>query len=134
MTTGIRRRGDSFEAFVYLTREKRKIRKTFSTLAAAKSWRNEAATAATKGVLRAPKATTLREAWTAWLDGAQAGAVLNRSGNPFKPSALRAYEGAMRNRVLDELGAARLADIDGPTFKHWPTDCTRAASRRRRFR
>ncbi|MEK6271480.1 MAG: tyrosine-type recombinase/integrase [Actinomycetota bacterium] len=111
MATGIRKRGDSYEAAVYLKREDRKLRRTFPTLAAAKSWRNEAATAATKGVLRTPTTTTLREAWTAWLEGAKAGTVLNRSGNPFKPSALRAYQGAMKNRVLDDLGGARLADI-----------------------
>ncbi|MEK6328203.1 MAG: tyrosine-type recombinase/integrase [Actinomycetota bacterium] len=111
MTTGIRKRGDSYEAWVYLKREGKKVRKTFPTEAAAKSWRAEATTAATKGVLRTPTTTTLREAWTAWIEGAKAGTVLNRSGNPFKPSALRAYQGAMENRVLDDLGGARLADI-----------------------
>jgi integrase len=111
MATGIRRRGDSYEASVYLKREKRKIRKTFPTLGAAKSWRAEAQVAAGKGALRTPKPTTLREAWTGWHEGAKAGTVLNRSGNPFKPSALRAYEGGMRLRVLPELGGAKVAEI-----------------------
>jgi hypothetical protein len=93
MTTGIRRRGNSYEAWAYLKREGKKVRKTFPTEAAAKSWRAEATTAATKGVLRTPTSTTLREAWTAWLEEAKAGTVLNRSGNPFKPSALRVLPG-----------------------------------------
>ncbi len=111
MATGIRKRGDSYEASVYLKREGRKVRKTFPTLAAARSWRAEASVMASRGGLRAPKPTTLREAWTAWHEGAKAGTVLNRSGNPFKPSALRGYEGAMRRRVLPELGGAKLANI-----------------------
>jgi integrase len=111
MATGIRKRGDSYEASIYLKREGRKVRKTFPTLAAAKAWRAEALVAASKGAMRAPKPTTLREAWTAWHEGAKAGTVLNRSGNPFKPSAIRGYEGGMRLRVLPELGGAKLSEI-----------------------
>jgi hypothetical protein len=73
MAAGIRKRGDSYEAAVYLKREDKKVRRTFPTLAAAKSWRAEAVTAANKGVLRTPTRTTLREAWTAWLEGTKAG-------------------------------------------------------------
>jgi hypothetical protein len=54
MATGIRKRGNSYEAWVYLTRERKKIRKTFPTHAAAKAWRSEALTAANKGG-RAPR-------------------------------------------------------------------------------
>ncbi len=111
MSTGIRKRGDSYEAAVYLKREGKKVRKTFPTEAAAKSWRAEAVAAANKGALRAPKPTTILEAWQAWHEGATAGTVRNRSGDPYKPSALRSYERAMRLRVLPEFGGARLADV-----------------------
>ena len=66
-----------------------------------------------KIIRRMPKRTTIRQAWEEWLSGAEAGTVRNRSGDPFKPSALRAYRGAMRLRVLPELGddaAAREAE------------------------
>jgi integrase len=117
MPPGIRRRGNSWEAFVWLPREKRKVRKTFPTLAAARSWRADAAALASKGALRAPKPTTVREAWEAWAEGAKAGTIRNRSGDRFKPSALRSYAGAMRRHVLPELGAVRLTDLSRPDLQ-----------------
>ena len=104
MATGIRKRGASYEASVYLKREDRKLRRTFPTLAAAKAWRAEALTAAGRGALRRPSPTTVREAWEAWHAGAKAGMIRSRSGNRYKPSALRAYERTMRLRVLRESG------------------------------
>ena len=41
----------------------------------------------------------------------KAGTVRIRSGDPYKPSAIRAYEVALRLRVLPEFGATRLADL-----------------------
>lgn len=111
MATGIRKRGESWEASVYLKRERRKLRKTFGTFAAAKAWRADAASLATKGALRTPTPTTVQEAWTEWKAGADAGTVRNRSGDTFKPPALRSYERAMRLRVLPEFGGVRLADL-----------------------
>ena len=61
--------------------------------------------------MRAPTATTLREAWDAWLAGARDGSIRNRSGDTYKPSVLRGYETSMRLRVLPDLGGARLSDI-----------------------
>jgi integrase len=119
MPTGIRRRGNSWEAFVWLPREKRKVRKTFPTLAAAKSWRADATALAARGGLRAPKPTTVREAWEAWEEGAKTGTIRNRSGDRFKPSALRGYAGAMRRHVLPELGAVRLTDLTRPDRQHF---------------
>ena len=59
----------------------------------------------------APSATTLREAWTTWLDGAKSGKIRNRSGDAYKPSVLRSYETSMRLRVIDDLGGAKLSEI-----------------------
>jgi integrase len=67
--------------------------------------------ALSRGALRAPKPTTIAEAWNAWYKAARDGTIRNRSGDRFKPSALRAYEGAMRLRVLPKLGYARLSDL-----------------------
>ena len=61
-------------------------------------------------------ATTLREAAQAWLDGARDGTIRTRSGDRYKPAAVRTYEQALRLHVLDELGAKRLAEITvGPS-------------------
>jgi integrase len=70
-------------------RERRPIRRTFDTLEEAQAWRREAQVALRKGALRAPSQLTLAEAAEAWLEGAKAGVIRNRSGDPYKPSALR---------------------------------------------
>jgi hypothetical protein len=101
----------SYQAHVWSAREKKRIRKTFSTLAAAKAWRAEALVALRRGTLRAPTAATLRQVWDAWVNGAHEGSIRNRSGDRYKPSALRGYEASMRLRVLPELGGARLSEI-----------------------
>ena len=101
----------SYEAFVFSQRDGQKIRKTFPTLAAARSWRADANVALRKGQMRAPSRVTLREAAEAWLQGAEDGSIRTRSGDPYKPSAIRSYEAALRLRVLPDLGAQRLSDI-----------------------
>lgn len=103
-----------YEASVYSTRDGKKIRKTFARESEAKSWRAEAKRALDKGTLRAPKPTTVRQAWESWIAGATTGTIRNRSGDPFKPSALRAYRAAMENRVLPELGSVKLAELRRP--------------------
>jgi integrase len=100
-----------YEAWIYSKRERRKIRKTFPTLAAAKSWRADASVALRKGVMRAPSKVTLREAAEEWLAGAKAGTVRTRSGDEYKPSALRGYEASLRGRILRDIGGARLSEI-----------------------
>jgi integrase len=62
--------------------------------------------------MRAPRGLTLRQAAEAWLDGAREGNVRTRSGDAYKPSALSGYEQALRTRLLPELGAAKLAEIE----------------------
>src|SRR6266540_1457561 len=61
--------------------------------------------------MRSPSATTLREAANAWLVGAKDGSVRTRSGDVYKPSALRGYEAALRDRILPALGAVKLSEI-----------------------
>ncbi|HUO72391.1 MAG TPA: site-specific integrase [Solirubrobacteraceae bacterium] len=96
---------------MWSAREQKRIRKTFHTLTEAKAWRAEALVGLRRGTMRARTTTTLREAWNAWIFGARDGTVRNRSGDAYKPSALRGYETSMRLRVLPELGGARLSDV-----------------------
>src|SRR5438034_1799935 len=110
-TTGIRQRGTSWEAFVYDRRSQRKIRRTFRSLSEAKGWRHDAASAVRKGTLTAPTRQTLEQAAETWLEGAKRGAILKRSGEPYKPGVLRGYEADLRRYVLPELGAHQLAQI-----------------------
>ena len=101
----------TLEAFVFDKRSDRKLRKTFTNVAEAKAWRQDALVGVRRQTLRAPSAQTVREAWDAWLADARSGTVRNRNGHAYKPSALRGYEQSMRNHVLDEIGAAKLSDV-----------------------
>ncbi|MGD9571119.1 MAG: tyrosine-type recombinase/integrase [Thermoleophilia bacterium] len=103
--------GPSYQANVWSSRDRTRIRKTFPTLAAAKSWRAEATVALNRGEMRAPSAVSLRDAGEAWLVGARDGTIRNRSGDAYKPSVIRSYEASFRRRLLPDLGAMRLADI-----------------------
>jgi hypothetical protein len=100
--------GAGYEAWVWSNRDGKKIRKTFELESEAKTWRADALSALAKGGLRAPKPTTVQEAWH---ESAKDGTVRNRSGDPYKPSVIRSYEKSMRLRVLPEFASTRLADL-----------------------
>ena len=61
--------------------------------------------------MHAAGSVTLRQAAQEWLAAAEGGLVRNRSGDLYKPSALRGYEQALRTRILPALGGAKLGDI-----------------------
>lgn len=61
--------------------------------------------------MRAPTATTLREAWEVWIEAARRGEIRNRNRRAYKPAALRSYDNDMKLYVLSGYGARRLADI-----------------------
>jgi hypothetical protein len=101
----------SWEAAVWSQRDGRKIRRTFPTLAAAKGWRDDAASAVRKGTMSAPTRLTLEQAAEVWLEGAKRGAILTRGGTPYKPGVIRGYEADLRRYVLPDLGSHPLAQI-----------------------
>lgn len=100
-----------YEAFVFSTRDRKKIRQTFPTLAAAKAWRVDALAGLRLGTLRAPRPITIRQAADHLLVGMRAGSVRTRSGDVYKPSAIRSYEAALRLHVLPELGGLKLTEV-----------------------
>ncbi len=106
--------GAGYEASVISRRDGKKIRKPFARESEAKSWRSGALTSLEQGSLRMPTRTTVRDAWASWEKGAKEGSVTNRSGDPYKPAALRSHERAMRLRVLRELGGTRLTELHRP--------------------
>jgi integrase len=101
----------AYQAQVYSPRDRRTLRKTFGSLADVRAWRSETHTALNRGTLRAPSRTTLEQAAEEWLKAAEAGVVRTRSGDPYKPSALRGYEQALRHKLLPSLGHLRLSAV-----------------------
>lgn len=101
----------SYEAWVFLRREGRKVRKSFPTQAAAKGWRADALRAANRGELRAPSALTVRQAAEQLLSGMRDGSIPTRSGAQYKPATVRSYAEALNLRILPALGEARLSDV-----------------------
>jgi integrase len=99
---------------VFSSRDRKKLRKTFATLADARNWRSETATAVRRGAMRAPTRTTVRATAVAWLAAAEDGTIRSRTGAPFKPSTLRLYAQVLRQHILPELGGARLSDVRTP--------------------
>lgn len=101
----------TYQAQAYSRRDKKTLRKTFPTLAAAKAWRSEAQTQIRRGTLRGPGDTTIAEAGKALVAGIRDGSIRNRSGYPYKPSVIRDYERSLRLYVTPELGAKRLSAL-----------------------
>jgi integrase len=96
---------------VWSAGERKTIRKTFRTLAEARTWRHESQVALRKGTLRSSSRTTVREAAEEWLVAAEAGTVRTRTGEAYKPSAVRAYRQALKHRAFPLLGGKRLTAI-----------------------
>lgn len=107
-----------YQAQVYSARDRRTIRKTFSTVTEARAWRAEAHVALRGGIMRASTRTTLAEAGADWVAAAKTGVVRTRSGEVYKPSALRGYEEALRTKVLPELGHLRLSAVTRNTVQN----------------
>lgn len=100
-----------YQAQVFSQRDQKTIRKTFYTVSDARAWRAETHRALRMGTLRAPTRTTVAEAAAEWLEAAKAEIVRTKNGQPYKPSALRAYEQALRRHVVPELGQLRLSSV-----------------------
>ena len=136
MATGVRQRhgractGEGrckcpYEAFVYSKRDGKKIRRAFPTRAAAVAWRDDARSAVRSNQLRAPAPITLEQAAAAWLEGARAGVIRNRSGDPFKPSAIRTYEQGLRCGFCPSSGASSLPTSPATIYRTSSTGSSR---------
>jgi integrase len=101
----------TYQASAYSARDEKRIRKTFPSLAAARAWRAEAQTAIHRGKLRAPTAVTVAEAGDDLIAGMQSGKIRTKSGDLYKPSAIRGYGRSLRERLLPALGGKRLGDV-----------------------
>jgi len=90
----------------------RKVRCVWSTSRAqAISWEKEAFVAVRHGRLRASAPTTVRQAGVALVAGMRSGAILDRSGKPYKPKTVRSYEHALENYVYPMLGSRKVSAL-----------------------
>ena len=105
----------TYSAVVVLGREngkrQRQRSQPYRTEAEAVAWRNEARVAIKKQKLRAHLPITGCEAVDRFIEGAESGAVRNRSGDIYKPSAARGIAVHFRLRIVPDLGARKLADV-----------------------
>jgi integrase len=103
----------SYLVRVYSPREQTTKNKTFDNYDEAVSWRGDVRTALKQGktTARATK-DTLELAAAQLIEGMRAGAIRNRSGRRYKPSAIGKYERDLRNHVLPELGHRPYAKIE----------------------
>src|SRR6266508_636952 len=60
---------------------------------------------------RAPANMAIQKAADELVAGMKSGCVRNRSGDLYKPSAIRSYEAALRDHIIPRLGRTRLADV-----------------------
>jgi integrase len=63
--------------------------------------------------------TTIREAWHAWEQEAEAGIMRNRSGDEYKPAALRSYAEIFRTRVAPTLGEQKVTALARRDVQDW---------------
>ena len=101
----------TFRAWVSDSRTRKRIYHRCATRAEARAWRQDALVGLRKGTVRAPTKTTLSQEAEAWLAGVKAGSIRTRSGDVYKPSAIRGYERALRLRVLPALGHLKLSNV-----------------------
>jgi integrase len=116
---GCTRRGEgrcgcppSYQASVYSAGEKKSIRKHFGSLGAAKTWREDASAAVRTGRMKTPSRMTVAAAADALVAGMEDQTIINRSGRPYKPSAVRSYRLALDKRVKPALGHRRLHQLE----------------------
>lgn len=97
-----------YEAWVYLPREGKKVRKTFSREAEAKSWRADALITAERGGLRPIRrdGRTLSVALRDFVDGMGAGTIRPKGRERYKPNTVRSYERVLRVHIEPSAVAA----------------------------
>ncbi|HYI37260.1 MAG TPA: tyrosine-type recombinase/integrase [Thermoleophilaceae bacterium] len=91
--------------------EQKRIRRTFTDQAEAVGWVRDAKVAIRRGRTLQRPSGTLKAVCEAWLADARTGVVRTRSGDVFKPAAVRSYELALRRRVWPEYGDEPIGDI-----------------------
>ncbi len=100
-----------YQSWAWDPMTRRKLRKTFPTVAAAKSWRAATSTAIKRHELRATRSPTLAVAADELIAGMRSGGIRARGGDRYKPSTIGSYQGSLREHVLPALGRRRISDV-----------------------
>jgi integrase len=108
-----------FQAQVWDAQAGKRITESFPNRTAARQWRQDAYAQLRAGTLTADRGPSLQEAADDWLEAARAGIVRNRSGDPYKPAALRSYDRVLRLHVLPKLGQERLRELTLPQLQRF---------------
>lgn len=99
-----------YQATVFNKRDQSRIRKHFDRLAEAEGWRNDVIAAMNNGGFVAPVKVTVAAALDELTTGMESGAIRNRSGKIYKPSAVRTYTRSA-GRLKKEIGHMQLRDV-----------------------
>ena len=101
----------TYQAHVFDNRSGKRIRKTFPTHAAAKTWRQDAVIALRSGGLVPARTPLVADALDALIEGIESGQVLDRTGKPYKPATCRSYRVAADGYLKPALGRWRLSEL-----------------------
>ncbi len=115
-----------YQAQVYDRRAKKVVKRTFATRTEAKRWRSDAQAALRRGELSADRGPLLKDALAEWIASLEAGHERNRSGDPYKPSAVRGYRHTLERRVIPVLGDQRVREIKPEHVQRWIEELVRA--------
>jgi integrase len=100
----------TYRAALRINGERRRYAAT--SRAEVEGWLRDAKIARRRGQdVQGKSVDTLRTVVAAWREGAESGVIRERSGDVYKPAAVRSYEAALRLRVLPTLGDEPIADI-----------------------
>lgn len=103
----------SYRGVVWSKTDGRKLTSpAFHSPHAAARWRQDAQVDLRRGVLRAPKPTTIRQHGDKLLEGMEDGTIRNRSRRQYKPSVIRSYRQALQDHIYPDLGAVKLSELD----------------------
>lgn len=116
----------SFQATVFISRNGKRIKKTFGTVSEARTWRAETLAASKLGsVVTGTSKLTVGRALEELIAGMKNQTILNRSFRPYKPSTIRSYERAAV-RVNAELGRIRMTELTRRDIKYFATQLAEA--------
>lgn len=101
----------SYEAYAWNPIAGKQERRTFGDRSEAATWLRDAKVAIRRGRTLNRPTGTLKTVCETWLTDARSGAVRTRSGDVYKPGAIRAYELALRRRVWPDYGHEPIEDI-----------------------
>lgn len=101
----------TYQARAWSAGASRGIKRTFPSKAEAKAWRARMMAGHADRVAGATRAPVVDVVWERVLDDARRGALLNRSGDQFKPSVLRSYARNYDNHIRPAIGGRRISAI-----------------------